>query len=320
MTKKKTEETVNYVEDPFGFKKFEIEDAQNEQDAAIMDDATEEGGILPEEPPEEDLPEAEDFSAADLSAEEIEAHVETLIFLSEKSISFKRLQEILGEGQDAAKLKTAIEAVQARYQEKNHGFELAEVAGGYQFRTKLSQSAIAKRLARVQVQRLSRGAMECLAIISYNQPVMKEDLDRIRGVDCSYFMRTLLDRKLIEMSGRSELPGRPILYKTTRDFLELFGLSGLQDLPPLAELERMMPTSESDNPENETPEVRKLRTLVQEMNDDKTRIAYDPAEDDKILKEMRERIREIPVSTPSLEQEDKDEKEAAKSPSPEQQT
>jgi len=190
-----------------------------------------------------------------------------------------------------------------------------EVAGGLQFRTKPGRAALAKKLAKVTTQRLSSGAMQTLAIIAYRQPAMKEDVDKIRGVDSSYFIRGLLERKLIQISGRSELPGRPMLYTTTPEFLELFGLKDLAAMPSLHEIEKMIPSSQSSNPDSpdyEDPRVKEMRRLVGQMKSDtSTTIHYNPREDEKILREIRERINSIPTSTPYLEEQKAKEKQEA---------
>jgi segregation and condensation protein B len=150
-----------------------------------------------------------------------------------------------------------------------------------------------------------------LAIVAYRQPVMKDDIDQIRGVDSSYFVKGLLDRKLIKITGRSELPGRPMLYATTDEFLEIFGLKDLAAMPSLRELEQMVPASQSDNPEDEDPRVKQMRKLVSEMNSDHSgAIDYDPREDEKILKEIRERVQAIPATTKTLEEQKETEKQA----------
>ncbi len=234
-----------------------------------------------------------------LSLEEAMAAVETLLFLSEKPVSKARLIDLLGGATDELILTLALEGLMQARKHKSFGVELAEIAGGYQFRTKPSQADVAKRLTRVQFQRLSRGAMETLAIISYKQPCMKEDVDQVRGVDSSHFLRTLLDRRLVDIAGRSELPGRPMLYKTSEHFLEVFGLSSLDQLPPLRELESMIPTSQVGE---EDPKVKEMRRLVQQMKSEQFRIQYDPKEDEKLLKEFREEVKQIPISTPTLDQ------------------
>ena len=237
----------------------------------------------------------------ELDTEELQSCVETLLFMSDKPVSLAKLKEWLFIEMESQALRDAIAVIQERYRSPNHGFELIEVAGGYQFRTKPIRAALACRLAKVQNQRLSRGAMETLSIVAYKQPALKEDIDKIRGVDSSHFIRTLLDKRLIHMAGRSELPGRPILYATTQYFLEVFSLTDLSALPPLRELEQMVPTSESDDPDNEDPKVREMRRLVAEMKADKHRIAYDPKEDEKLLGDIRERVKSIPTTTPYLE-------------------
>src|SRR5690606_36182441 len=147
------------------------------------------------------------------------------------------------------------------------------------------------------------------------------EIDRIRGGDTSYFIRGRLEKQLACISGRSELPGRPMLYTTTPEFLEIFGLKSLSDMPPLQELERMIPKSESDHPDDENPQVKKMRKLVSDMNSDTTRIDSDPKEDERILNEYRQRIKSIPTSTPFIEeqklaeqQNGPDEKPALQSP------
>jgi segregation and condensation protein B len=208
----------------------------------------------------------------------------------------------------------AITGLRDRYQAVHHGIELVEVAGGFQFRTKPGRAALAKKLAKVQTQKLSSGAMETIAIVAYRQPVMKEEIDKVRGVDSSYFIRGLLDKKLIRISGRSELPGKPMLYSTTGEFLELFGLKDLSALPSLREIEQMVPASQSANPESEDPRVREMRKLVEQMNSDhSSAIDYDPREDEKILKDIRERVSAIPTSTPYIEEQKALEKAAEQS-------
>jgi segregation and condensation protein B len=224
-------------------------------------------------------------------------------------MSATRLRQLLGPEHESSVFEQAIARVQEDYAGRKHGFELVEVNGGFQFRTKPGKAALAKKLVKVQVQRLSSGAMETLALVAYKQPCMKEDIDKVRGVDSSYFVRGLLDRRLIKITGRSELPGRPMLYATTEEFLELFGLADLSALPPLHELEKMIPASESGKPEEEDPRVREMRRLVAEMKaGTEARLSYDPKEDARLLTEIRERVAAIPSTTPYLEEQKVNEK------------
>lgn len=268
-------------------------------------------------------------SEGNLDLTELESCIEALLFMSDKPLSAEKLRELLSppapepeegeaEGAEPAEagsppapepegiklslFQEALTALRVRYQRPCHGFELVQVAGGFQFRTKPGRAALAKKLAKVQTQKLSTGAMETLAIVAYRQPVMKEDVDKVRGVDSSYFVRGLLEKKLIRISGRSELPGRPMLYSTTQEFMELFGLKDLASMPPLRELEQMVPGSQAGAPE-EDPRVREMRRLVGEMKaDTSVSLIYNPREDEKILHEIREKVNAIPTSTPYVDQ------------------
>ncbi len=239
----------------------------------------------------------------DLDLSEMQSCLETLLFMTDKPMSLEKLQGLLGPEISFNLFQEAMTSLRDRYQGPSHGIELVEIAGGFQFRTKAGRAALAKKLAKVQTQRLSSGAMESLAIIAYRQPALKDDIDKVRGVDSSHFIRGLLDKKLIRISGRSELPGRPMLYSTTDDFLELFGMKDLNALPSLRELEQMVPGSQSRNPEDEDPRVREMRKLVGEMKaNSQSILTYDPREDEQILQDIRVRVASISTTTPYLEE------------------
>jgi segregation and condensation protein B len=238
----------------------------------------------------------------ELDQSEMQSCIEALLFIADKPLSIEKLHTLLGPSYDQSLFQLAMQSLCERYQQVHHGIELVSVAGGYQFRTKPGRASLAQKLTKVQTQKLSGGAMETLAIIAYKQPLMKEEVDKIRGVDSSYFVRALLTRKLIQISGRSELPGRPILYSTTSEFLEVFGLKDLNSLPSLRELEQMVPASQTSHPEDADPRVREMRRMVSEMKADQSALHYNPKEDEKILKEIREKVNAIPTSTPYLDE------------------
>lgn len=256
------------------------------------------------------LPQVREDGSLDLN--ELQSCIEAILFMLDKPASMEKIRGMIGEAFELDLYQQAMTALMDRYQSTAHGFELVQVAGGYQFRTKPVRAALAKKLAKVQTQRLSSGAMETLAIVAYRQPVLKDDIDKIRGVDSSYFVRHLLDRKMIQISGRSELVGRPLLYTTTDEFLSLFGLKDLSSMPSLREIEQMIPSSQSKNPEDEDPRVKEMRRLVGQMKSDtSTSLVYDPGEDEKILQDIREKVNSIPTSTPYLDEQKALEKQAA---------
>ena len=288
--------------------------AEIAEDEALAKQLEEEAALAEEMDPELQaaLPKAPETVNGELDLREMESCIEALLFMTDKPMSVEKLQNLLGPDFSLSIFQEAMTSLRDRYNANHHGIEIVEVGGGYQFRTKPGRAALARKLAKVQTQRLSSGAMESLAIVAYRQPVMKEDIDKIRGVDSSYFIRNLLDKKLIQISGRSDLPGRPMLYSTTSEFLELFSLKDLSSMPPLHEIEKMIPSSQTTNPDEEDPRVKEMRRLVSQMKSDtSTNLMYNPREDEKILKEIRERVNAIPTSTPYLEEQKDLEKQAA---------
>jgi segregation and condensation protein B len=256
------------------------------------------------------LPQRSEDGSLDLK--ELQSCIEAILFMVDKPMSMDRIRDLIGQDFELNLYQEAMSALMDRYQSTAHGIEIVQVANGYQFRTKAGRAALAKKLAKVQTQRLSSGAMESLAIIAYRQPILKDDIDKIRGVDSSYFIRQLLDKKLIHISGRSELVGRPLLYSTTDEFLSLFNLKDLSAMPSLREIEQMIPASQSQNPEDEDPRVKEMRKLVGQMKSDTSvSLIYDAREDEKILKDIKDRVSSIATTTPYLEQQKEIEKQTA---------
>jgi len=167
---------------------------------------------------------------------EIKPILESLFFVSDSPIRLETLVEILPESNKEAILE-GIRQIQAEYENPSKGIELTEIAGGYQFRTKPDWAEWVSRLKKVRAIKLSQAALETLAIVAYRQPVIRPAVEEIRGVDSGSVLHTLMEKGLIKMMGRKDLPGRPIVYGTTKAFLELFGLNTLSDLPALKEIE-----------------------------------------------------------------------------------
>ncbi len=176
--------------------------------------------------------------------ENLKAIIETLIFISEIPLSAGRIKEVLGEC-EKSEISEAIRELVREYDDRKGGIYLQEVAGGFQFRTNPELSAWIRKLKGAKPAALSQPAMETLAIIAYRQPVVKADIERMRGVDVSGPLRGLLDKKLVRMVGRKDVPGKPILYGTTKKFLEVFNLKDLSDLPTLRELKELQDSYEA---------------------------------------------------------------------------
>jgi segregation and condensation protein B len=168
--------------------------------------------------------------------DELKNIVESLLFVAEEPLTVERLTKIIS-GSQTGQLRQALEELEAEYEARKGGFFLNQVAGGYQFRTRPEHLEWIKRMVQPKPLHLSKAALETLAIIAYKQPVIRSDVEHIRGVDCGGVLRALLERKFIRVLGRRELPGRPLIYATTKRFLEVFGLKNLEDLPTPKEIE-----------------------------------------------------------------------------------
>lgn len=171
--------------------------------------------------------------------ESLEKIIESIIFVSKHPVT---AQELSGFLRDVEKKEVtrALGELEKRWEEAGRSFTLGNVAGGYRFRTRPEYSEYIVQFNReIKKFRLSKPALEVLAIIAYRQPVTKIEADKIRGVDCSSSVGLLLEKNFIEISGRKEVPGKPFLYRTTGLFLETFGLKSLKDLPTVKEIERI---------------------------------------------------------------------------------
>jgi len=188
-------------------------------------------------------------------ASKLKPILEALIFVSEQPISLDKMAGVLPDC-PRKKLKELLAELAQDYEERGAALEIVEVANGYQFRTRAEFAPWLGRLQQQKFARLSRAALEALAIVAYRQPVTRAEAESIRGVDSGAVLGTLLERGLLRILGRKDVPGRPILYGTTQEFLELFGLKNLKDLPTLREIKEMVETTEEgpESPEGESVE------------------------------------------------------------------
>ena len=211
-------------------------DAEPEADAELDADAE------PEADPEA-VAAAEAEAAAEAAAEadaepvtldgpQLKALVEALLFATDKPLTLQRLRQ-LTRIHDVPKLQAIVDEIQTEYADR--GIVLAEVSGGYLFRTHHAYSSWVQQLVAGRPVRLSRAQLETLAIIAYRQPITRPEIDQIRGVDSGGTLKLLLDRSLVRILGKKEEPGRPMLYGTTREFLDFFSLKDLRELPTLRE-------------------------------------------------------------------------------------
>ena len=191
-----------------------------------------------------------DPALSDLRA--LKGILEALLFVTADPIPVTRFLALLG-AVTKREVEQALASLRQDYEQEGRGLQLTEVAGGYRIMTKAEFAPWLKRLEKVKApSKLSRSALESLAIIAYKQPIVRAEVEQIRGVETSGVIRTLLERKLVRIVGRKEEPGRPIMYGTTKFFLEHFGLRDLSQLPPLREFRELGESEQVMLPIDET--------------------------------------------------------------------
>jgi len=162
--------------------------------------------------------------------------VEAFLFTADRPISVQDIHGWLPE-ETLSEIRKALEELRGEYDSMERSFALKEVASGYQFRTHSKYAPYVLRMLKTSPTRLSRAALETLAIVAYKQPVLRQEIERLRAVDVGGILKTLLEKDLIRIMGRKTFPGRPLIYGTTRKFLEVFDLKNLESLPKLKEIE-----------------------------------------------------------------------------------
>ncbi len=173
------------------------------------------------------------------------AIVEALILAAPEPVGASKIAAIVPDC-SAALARELVDEINASCAAEGRGFEICEVGGGWQLRTRAEYAAFVQELQPKRAQRLSRAALETLSVIAYRQPITRAEVEHVRGVDVGAVVRGLLERDLIRIAGHREIPGRPMLYATTKRFLQLFGLASLEDLPTLRDLRELTPVEGGD--------------------------------------------------------------------------
>lgn len=243
----------------------------------------------------------------------LKQQVEALIFCSEQSISLDEIKASLKlsfewELTDEEVIE-AIEGIKSKYLSDDFAFELIEISEGYQFLTKKQyHPTINSLIQHKSKKKLSVSQMETLAIIAYRQPISKSEIEHIRGVSCDYAVQKLLEKELVEISGKSDGPGRPVLYSTSRNFMDYFGIKNVKDLPQLKDLHvdgneigtatEMMDSSDLEDAapsENENPESDGNSIEIPENSEEVTALESAP----EVEPDMSE-IQEISMESEEL--------------------
>ncbi len=228
--------------------------------------------------------------------EQLESVIESILFASDRPVSLASMKLVFkGTNIKGDKIKRALDRLAVELAGARRGVTLEEVPGGYQIRTKLDNLQFLARTLKARQFRLSGPALEVLAIVAYKQPIVKSEIDEIRGVESGHLLRALMEKSLVVFEGKSELPGKPMQYGTTKKFLEIFGLRNLKELPTLSQIDELLP-------EGMTEEEAKP-TLSQVTDNLSQAIVGNYSEGEEELMKITDQLTGIDTSSDFFEQE-----------------
>lgn len=232
--KREAESAENEIQDSEDNKSDNLEAMQAEATEVNDDDLSEVETM--------DMLEEEDSTLEFVEDKQAQSILESLLFSSDRPLGMGTFKQVFkGTNYKTKDIKKALEALQTEYADVSRGVSLEEINGGWQLRTKVDNMDFLRKLAKARPFKLSGPALEVLAIIAYKQPIVKSEVDDIRGVESGHLVRALMEKSLVCFQGKSELPGKPMQYGTTRKFLEIFGLRNLRELPSLDEIDQLLP-------------------------------------------------------------------------------
>lgn len=270
----------------------ELEEDFAKVDDEFIDEETENLELLPDENLEEEF------------VEQSQAYsiIESLLFSTDRPVGLGTLKQVFkGTNFKTKEIKKTLEEMQSIYAEPTRGVSLEEINGGWQLRTKSDNADFLRKLGKARPFKLSGPALEVLAIVAYKQPIVKNEVDQIRGVESGHLLRALMEKHLVNFQGKSELPGKPMQYGTTRKFLEIFGLRNLRELPSLDEIDQLLPDGIDIEDKDE-----KLSDVTESLSE-----SYEGnySEGEEELLKIEDTLGEIDTSSEFFEEEKKRQKE-----------
>jgi segregation and condensation protein B len=281
-----------------GSMSFTVEQETDDMALAETASAIESNGSQDEVTKETGI-EAVNSQSEAIDARELKAILEAILFVSPEPVPVARLMSIVGTA-SKVDIVQALGILTHDLDQDGRGIQLVQVAGGYRLVTKQEYGPWLKRMDKAKAaQKLSRSALESLAIIAYKQPLVRAEIEEIRGVETSGVLRTLCERKLVRIVGRKDVPGRPIMYGTTKFFLEHFGLQDLSQLPPLREFKELGESEQSLLPiEDESSEAVENAgnrsseefPVMSDLGEDEAGMAFESAVNGALIEEPVEQV------------------------------
>lgn len=236
--------------------------------------------------------------------ERVESIIESILFASDRPVGLGALKLVFkGTNVKTENIRRTLNRLAVEYAGARRGVTLEEVPGGWQLRTKVDNMDFLRRTLKSRTFRLSGPALEVLSIVAYKQPLIKHEIDEIRGVESGHLLRALMEKGLVAFEGKSDLPGRPMQYGTTRRFLEIFGLRNLKELPTLSQIDELLPEGID---ETETKEKQTLSDITSSMSENVT-VSYSTGEEE--LQKIQEQLEHIATSSQFFEDEKRRQRE-----------
>lgn len=230
--------------------------------------------------------------------ERLESIIESILFASDRPVSLNSLKMVFkGTNIRPDQVRRALEQLAVEYAGGRRGVTLEEVPGGFQLRTKIDNLEFLRRTLKARLFKLSGPALEVLSIVAYKQPLIKSEVDEIRGVESGHLLRALMEKGLVTFEGKSELPGRPMQYGTTKKFLEIFGLRNLKELPTLSQIDELLPEGIGE----ETSEEKATLSQITDSLAESVSSSYSEGEDE--LMKIQGQLENISTSTTFFEEE-----------------
>lgn len=280
------------------------ESTEAQDDFNLLATAFQEQEIEPVVPaPSLEGTELESFESAQIeelefiTEDQLQSVVESILFATDRPVSMATIKQVfVGTNVTNARIKATIEALKSYYASSKSGVTLEDIGSGFQLRTKLDNMEFLRRSLKARPFKLSGPALEVLAIVAYKQPIIKSEIDEIRGVESGHLLRALMEKNLCTFGGKSDLPGKPMLYETTRKFLEIFSLRNLKELPTLSQIDELIPEGIGD----EADEKPKLHDITDGLAQ---HVGTTYSEGEEELNKITGQLEEIQTSTDFFEQE-----------------
>lgn len=239
-----------------------------------------------------------------IEEERLDSIIESILFASDRPVSLAAIKLVFkGTNIRTEKIKRALDRFAVELAGSQRGVTLEEVTGGYQLRTKVDNMDFLKRTLKARSFKLSGPALEVLAIAAYKQPIVKSEIDEIRGVESGHLLRALMEKNLVTFEGKSELPGKPMQYGTTRKFLEIFGLRNLKELPTLSQIDELLPEGMTEEDDKDKFKLSDLTSSLSQT------IGSSYSDGEEELVKIQAQLQEIDTTSDFFEQEKKRQQE-----------